>query len=260
VITSIRASWWVVLAVVLCLAPSAVGQAELDLTSAGNNVQDDVYVGPYYATIGTNQNQPIICDDFADESKLNTQWPASVTSFSSLLANNANVYGTVWGNYYQGTLSASIIVTMYEEAAYLTLQMLALGNSNATLQGYYSYAIWAVMDPADVVKWLTVTHPNSTIYNAVFGTGGLLAVAQSSYMNGNYSDLLIYSPLINGQVCTPNVGGGGGNCQAQEFFGMMMQVPEGGSALAYLLLAGVSCFGAMFFRHRRSAPGVRPAA
>ena len=32
-----------------------------------------------------------------------------------------------------------------------------------------------------------------------------------------------------------------------------MPVPEGGSALIYLLLAGISCFAAMFYSRRQNA-------
>jgi hypothetical protein len=40
----------------------------------------------------------------------------------------------------------------------------------------------------------------------------------------------------------------GGNCPAQEFLEI---VPEGGAAFAYLLMAGLCCFGAMFVKSRR---------
>jgi hypothetical protein len=40
----------------------------------------------------------------------------------------------------------------------------------------------------------------------------------------------------------------------QEMWGQV-PVPEGGAALMYLLLAGVTCFGAMFYSRRRTAMG-----
>jgi hypothetical protein len=57
-----------------------------------------------------------------------------------------------------------------------------------------------------------------------------------------FSNVLILTPTVNGQTCTA------GGCREQEFFEV---VPEGGGTFGYLLLAGLSCFGAMFMRSRR---------
>jgi hypothetical protein len=38
----------------------------------------------------------------------------------------------------------------------------------------------------------------------------------------------------------------------QEFFEV---VPDGGSAAAYLLLAGIACFGSMFYTRRQTSMG-----
>ncbi len=90
--------------------------------------------------------------------------------------------------------------------------------------------------------------------NAIFGagnnclstkvTGGLLGGAQGqSYSLGEFSNVLILTPTVNGQTCTA------GGCPEQEFFEV---VPEGGAALAYLLLAGICCFGAVILRSRQT--------
>jgi len=248
----IRASLWLALAIVLGIAPGAFAQVNLYLADAGNNnVMDNIYVGAYDGSVNGGANQQIVCDDFADESYVGHNWSANVMSVGDL--NASNLGNTVWGAYYlaHGQM-ASTIISWYQEAAYLTVQLLT-GNNSQTMQGYLSYAIWAVMDPGEVKAWLT-SHGDTNAYNAVFGTNGLLANAALKYGSMSYANILIYSPgsFVNGQwqVCSPNVGGAGGNCAGQEFFGMM-QVPEGGSALMYLLLGGVSCFGAMFFRQRQ---------
>jgi hypothetical protein len=54
-----------------------------------------------------------------------------------------------------------------------------------------------------------------------------------------FANLFLYVPIPGSQ--TGSLG------TPQEMWG---NVPEGGAALLYLLLAGASCFGAMFFRSR----------
>ena len=54
-----------------------------------------------------------------------------------------------------------------------------------------------------------------------------------------YSNLWVLTPILGDQ---PN-----GDGRPQE---MWIEVPEGGAALLYLLLAGGVCFGAMFLNRR----------
>jgi hypothetical protein len=229
-------------AVLLCVATSAfAGTVSLQLNDPpSNNILDGIYVGPYSAiNTGTGAQTQIICDDFKDTSNYN-QATYTIHNFSNLV-------GTVWG---AGAL------THYEEAAWLTLGML---QQTGTTQGYYSYAIWAVFDPTGVASWLT-SHGDSGACNSVFGngswgsggctagSGGLLAnAAGQQYTQGEFSNFLIF---------TPTCSAGPGTCQEQEFF-QLQQVPEGGSAVTYLGLAGIVCFGAMFYvRHQRPRTGI----
>jgi hypothetical protein len=244
--------------VLLCFAPCAFAQ-NVNVTSAGNFVYDNVYVSPYYATVNGVANTQVICNDFADETKLNTSWPANITQFSNLSSSLGN---TVWGAWYSsaagGSISSSTITQWYEEAAWLTLQLLAQ-PSGTNNQAWYSYAVWAVFDPSGVVNWLK-SFGDTTACNKIFGsgnncvntnvTGGYLQTAQADYMTGNYSNFEIISPTNGGTVCTPYISGHG-NCNSQEFF---MLVAEGGTAAMYLLLAALSCVGAMLFRSRRQHP------
>ncbi len=110
---AIRVCLWVGIAG-FCLAPWVAAQ-NVTLTSAGNNVYDGVYVSPYYATVGGVTNTPIVCDDFKDDSYLNTPFTANVQSFSSL--GGGSLGNTAWGGV-PGALK------MYEEAAWLTLTLL----------------------------------------------------------------------------------------------------------------------------------------
>lgn len=222
----------------LFLTPWAIAQ-NVALTSAGNNVTDGIYVSPYYATVNGATNTKIVCDDFDDNSYLGASWTANIQSFSSLSSSLTN---TAWG-------PVGKTLQLYEEAAWLTMGVLqqAAGSQG---QINYSYAVWAVFDPTGVANWLT-KYGDTTTYNAVFGSGQLLATAAgNSYATGEFSNVLIITPEVAGLTCTA------GSCPEQEFIEV---VPEGGAALAYLLLAGLCCFGAMFLRSRRQI-GTIPAA
>lgn len=212
--------WWGVAALaLLCFAPSAFANNNLTLTSAGNNVMDGVYVGPYYATVNGVANTPIICDDFADESYIGSSWNFTSNNFSTL--GNA-----LWGQ-------TSNYTSNYDAAAWLTLQMLALnGNpSNATQVGYLSFAIWSLFD-SNALSGLNGTQ--------LAGVEAWLKALPSNLTPGEFANFEILTP----QNCTP------GSCQGQEF---LVLVPEGGSAAMYLLLAGLACFGAILFRRQRQA-------
>jgi len=245
----------------LCFAPGAFAQT-IDVTSAGNFGYDGVYISPYSGTVNGTANTTIICNDFADETQLNTPWNVGVTTFSSLSTSLGN---TLWGSYYKtavyalaGTaLSATQIVGLYDEAAWLAEALLTQtpGSHN---QAYYSYAVWAVFDPNAVAAQFT-KYNDQTACQAVFGAsawsgstctaqlGGLLKTASSqTFTAGEFSNLLILTPLNGGNVCSPTISGAG-NCAGQEFFAV---VAEGGSAATYLLLAGLVCFGAIRLRSR----------
>jgi hypothetical protein len=217
----------------LFLVPFAFGNSTVTMSISdppSNNVRDNIYVGGYSATVQNGGDPKVVCDDFADETGYGSQ-TYKVNSFSNLGA-------TLWGSYLMGkgdTLSQ--VTAFYDQAAWLTLGM--FGQTNKQLQGDYSYAIWAVFDPKAVAAWL-ILHGDLSAYNAVFGSGGLLWKAQNQlYAANEFANFLILTP----QGCTV------GKCGQQEFFEV---VPEGGPAVAYLLLAGLSCFGAMLFRRRLS--------
>jgi len=248
----IRVVLWV--GVALSLGTWAIGQTPVTLTGAGNNVYDGVYVSPYYATVNGVANTTVICDDFADNSYLNTPaWGASTTKFSSLSSTSIP---TAWGakdGAFQSTLS------LYDDVAWLSLQLLQQPTGTSGVLGTqdeYSFAIWAVFDPSGVLSWLQTAGPNGTpdtaLCLAIFGnsctsdkaTGGLLANLPTSFSPGEFANVLIISPDKPGTntVCAA------GNCPEQEFIEV---VPEGGAPFVYLLLAGLCCFGAIRMRARR---------
>jgi hypothetical protein len=225
VINSTQKVWGIAAVAILCLAPSALANSgTLTMTSAGNNVMQGVYVGPYYATVNGVANTAVICDDFADDSVIGQTWKFNTNSFSTLGS-------ALWGSQTQN----------YEAAAWLTLQMLSLnGNpANATQVGYLSYAIWSLFDK-NALNGLSATQ--------LAGVNGWLGKVPLNLTISQFSNFVILTP----QGCTP------GTCPGQEFLELV--VPEGGAAAVYLLMAGLVCFGAMRFRFRRtSAAGSRLA-
>jgi hypothetical protein len=254
---SILRKFWPAVLAICCIVPGALAQTTtVDVTSAGTFGYDGIYMSPYSATVGGAAKTTVICDDFADNSYLNVSWTGNITQFSNLASSLGS---TLWGSWFSstagGSVSASTIIKWYQEAAWLTLGLLSQPNGSMN-QAYYSFATWAVFDPNSVLSWLKSYNDTATCM-AVFGNactsttaskGSLLYNAQQNYMNGNYSNFLIITPMVNGKICTPGISGAG-NCPAQEFFEV---VSEGGTAAMYLLLAGLACFAAVFMRHSRS--------
>ena len=254
----IRVFLWV--GVLLCLGTWAIAQTSVTLTApAPGPSYDGIYLSPYYATVGGVANTPVVCDDFGDDSTLST-WDATVTAFSGLTAPT----GTSWSMAGKG-------LSPYDAVGWLTTQVLAQ-VPGSTGQIIDSFANWAVFDPNGVASYL-LSNPVSggplttaQLCTDIFGSagctktwvqanGGLLATAYTygaAVPVGGYG-LEIISPDKPGTttVCKAETG-----CPAQEFIAM---VPEGGAALAYLLLAGLCCLGAIRMRSHRQIGGISAA-
>jgi len=242
-------------AAVMCLASGAFAQVQVELTGpnpyyyyydAAYNA--DVSVGPYVGTVGNVTGAQIVCDDYTDEVWVGETWKANITNFNSL--NTSTVAGTMWGATLDGSLGTAAVVQLYLEAAYLTEQLYTANatnpGSNSAQVSALQYAIWGIFYVAGhnsaqaTAFWNNAPAGALGIYNQLAG----LKLSAS-----NFANLQIVTPLNSqGGVCNSGVG-----C-AQEYF---MLVPEGGSALLYLLLAGASCLGAIFYR-RRNSQHVRP--
>jgi len=229
---------------VVLSAACAFGQTEtLYLNDPpSNNSWDGIYTGAYsFTNVATGANQQMICDDFADEQTY-AQTTFTVSSFGN------------WTNTMYGNLSNA--TQLYEEAAYLAIT--GVLASTGLAQSYYNFALWAVFQPGNVLSYLTSVGDNAAC-NAVFGSncgtvnlnhpGGFLGTAQQNYNNGsvNYSSVTILTPV----GCSHS---DGGNCNSGSNFGQeFLLVPEGGAAATYLLMAGLSCLGAMWLRNQGRA-------
>jgi len=248
----IRASWWVAVAALLLLAPFAFSQNSVDLTllNGGNYTMDGIYVGPYNAlqtSNGQSQSVQIICDDFSHEVTTNESWAANVTSVATL--NSNNVGGLAWGGAsgsggsYVGI--SGTVLQGYTAMAYLAAEMLPLSSNPANAQqvGYLAYALWAIFQPTQVENWLLSQGTKQSVVNQIMSmaNGALTLAVNGSISASQFSGWEILSPTCYAQ----------GNCNPgtpQEFF---EYVPEGGTALMYLLLGGLTCFGTMFLKSRR---------
>ncbi len=168
-----------------------------------------VNVGPGPA----GQTPGMICDDFKDNITTGESWTATAINASTI---SSNLGGLLFGS--------SIGVTGYTEVAYLVYQMFnPLTPLSPATEAAYSEAIWALTGGVSVSA---LTGQALTFYNNA-------KAGWSSMTSAELATLWIYTPNPRG----PN--------EAQEMWGEV-PVPEGGSALAYLLLAGIFCFTAIF--------------
>jgi hypothetical protein len=234
---------WILFVLVVGLAPLAFSQdVTLTLVNGGQYSMDGIYVGAYNATLN-NTPANIICDDFEDEVYQNESWTASVTQANTITNSTTGLKWSTGGDLAYWGVSNSNIQLGYDAMLYLAQQVLPISlqnGQNAQTIGYYSYAIWAIFDPSAVYSYLKQNDSNF-----VYTWGQVEALVQTA-LGKTYTP----NEFAGWEVLTPQCGGGSSVCNdgpPQEF---LIFVPEGGSALMYLLLAGVSCIGAFLFRSR----------
>ena len=207
--------------VLLCIAPCALAQQTLELTGVNGNNYAGIYIGPYSIQVGgpSGSTYGMICDDFNDDIQIGSTWNANPVSVSA-----STLSQTLFG-------SQSGALLGYEEAAVLSYAIL-FGNQSATTTSLMQYAVWAIFSPTQVQNWLKANDAN---YAADWVTiQGLINSAKGQASQSLLSQFVVWTPT--------NCQSGG--CGGQEFFQF---VPEGGTALMYLLLAGAACFGTMFY-------------
>ena len=178
--------------------------------------------GLYGATVNGVATQ-IICDDFYHNIYDGETWTAHGYSAAGLNAGNVD----------QTQFDGHIGLFGYTELAWLANQMFTLSTSDPTYAadlGLISQAMWHITSGAAPDN--TWADQASAFATANPGTSGLQT----------FKNLYLYTPT--------NMSQGG----PQEMWGQV-PVPEGGAAVMYLLLAGVTCFGAMFYSRRRITMG-----
>jgi len=229
--------------VVLWFAVPAFAQdVTIDFTGVANtSVQVlDSYAGYYTGTVnGVAEAPGFICDDFNNEIFLPSEsWQATAASFASLATISA-------GQLDSSTLFGSTIgLDGYAAIANLATQM---ATASPAQQANLSAAIWYIgsLNSASVVPWTDLTAAQQNLVNqllALYGSFSAGSDSSAALAELESSSLWLYTPT--GAGITP-----AGDPFPQEFVGNVA-VPEGGAAYMFLLLAGGSCFGAIFFKHR----------
>jgi hypothetical protein len=229
------------------MASTAVGQTTVPMSFNGYysavscaGPEGCVGAGLYGGTVNgvsvgpNNQVAGMVCDDYFDNITPGETWKANGVSAGSLTASNIGsltLFGTKMG---------SAAIQDYTEIAYLISQMF-FGNPTQGQQAAISEAIWYISS-GGVSNSGALSSTEQGYLTAAVG-----AWANGQGINlGQYAGLYIYTP-------TPQAPG-----EAQEMWSTV-PVPEGGTALGYLLLAGLCCFGAMFLRSRRQSGSISAA-
>ena len=135
-------------AVFLFASASFAQTTTVTLTGTGDNAtvyngSSGVYIDPYTATVGGTTGMSVICDDWANNSYVNEQWTANVTTVSSQPSGAPMFTGigsSPWGTATQAQL--------YDALAWLGSQLLA-NPTNTTNQTVVSFAIWELTSYAN---------------------------------------------------------------------------------------------------------------
>jgi hypothetical protein len=156
----------------------------LTLTGAGSVVYDDaarggIYVGPYQVSVNSEPSSPMICDDYATEISVQSNWSANAYTFGQL--SQTKFYGNAsFGNAPLGAAQA------YEEVFYLSAQMML--QTDSTNYAAIHYAIWQIMDPGD--------NPANNGPTASVSAWLAQAADPGNWQNVNTSDFLVYTPTV----------------------------------------------------------------
>jgi hypothetical protein len=204
----------------------------MTLTSAGNNILGDVYVGPYTATIN-GQSSFVICDDYADETYRGESWQANAWSYSALPVTNTGY------------------TLRYDEAAWLIQQMFQPNSSTQLIPdsnkiGELQYAVWDLLDFNPGANPLSdLSSGEQYDINGSRNPNSWLNLAAENYGSVDSSEFTIFTPTGQDITCP------GGPCSTtppQEF--IAYRTPEPSAVL--ILLADLLLFGtaAMLLRRR----------
>jgi hypothetical protein len=149
-------AWTCALALFCFSGVARAGEAQLTLTSAGNIVDANVYVGPYTAQIAGGNSIQIICDNYDTDVNVGDVWKASMETFADpTFVNDVKFNVNTDPNIPGGstpTAAAMIVLQDYEAAAWLAQQMMSdyeaitPANQSAmdTQIGELDYALFAI--------------------------------------------------------------------------------------------------------------------
>ena len=188
--------------------------------------------------VGPGQGSPgFICDDYYDNITSGEHWTATGYQVSSL--NAGNIGHTLFGGAagWESVFGISGLQG-YSALAYLVNDMFTNGVGNSALQSLISQALWYLTSAA-------IGRPIGGLDSGAM-TLVTAALAHCNVSLSTYSGLFLYTQPFN-------------PTGPQEMWGQVqtLTVPEGGSALAYLLIAAVACMGAVWQSRRRMATSPR---
>jgi hypothetical protein len=220
------------LLLVLMLGPPArvrAGTLPVAFNNGGSNVMGGVYVGPYSLTLTVGSTQgtvQLVCDDAADEVYSGETWNAYTSTYPSLSYVQ-----------YPQTINGSGEAQNYAEAAWLVQQMFSpTYKSNAAVVGEMQWALWDIFDPviSTTETWGVITSAQQTQISYWLGQ------AQSNYASGNYSNVVIYTPVPGSQIPL-------GDGPPQEYIGLgtpqaMAEPMTLWTLLAVLLVLALACW------------------
>jgi hypothetical protein len=224
----------IVALVILCFGLPALAQDDVSVQFTGgysttwSNSGGDYDAGIFTAKINGKSSHGIVSDDFNNEITSGETWGASAIQASSL--TSSNIGETLFGN--------TIGITGYAEVATLVSMMF---NDRTSYHG---------------ITGITQAELSSAIWD-ITTTGGisgldanaqaLVAAVEAAYKGDSSKAQAYLAKLTNLWILTPTSQGPG---EAPEFWTKGLAVPEGGTPLLYLLLAGISCFGALLFNNK----------
>jgi len=230
-------------AALFCLALPGHGQTVVSVDFTGgysttfDNTNGDFGAGIYTATINGGKSPGIICDDFKDEVTSGEKWNATAFEASSL----ASIDPVTKQPYVDNTMFGKTIgLTGYAEVATLVSMMFGNNTSYGGVKGIsqseIASAIWDITTPGGI---------SGLDKNAM----ALVNAVESAFSGKEATSLATkyLATLTNLWILTPDQLGNG---EPQEMWTEGLSMPEGGSALMFLLLAGGTCFGAMFLKYR----------
>jgi len=246
-----RKYWYLTVVAVLFFASASFAQTtQVSLTGVDNQaLVGNVYVDPYFATIGTASNTvPVICDDWSDNSYVPETWTANVSTIPVASGNSTPLFAPLANSLSSGTTATQL----YSEVAWLSTQLLAAYSQNqTTAQAEYSFAIWELTYPFAPTPesttpgaFLLANAPGDVSAVATDIANATTAVVKNGYTGSGWEILTPAStPTCGGAACPSS--------PPQEF---LVYTPESSATILF----GADMFGLLglviVFRRRLLRP------
>lgn len=229
-----------VAAVLSIFAGGAFADTTMTLTGFGDGyVFGGIFIDPYTATVGSQTNVSVLCDDWSNNTYQNETWKVNVINLSTAGTTGSPLFGNNQA--------------LYNELAWLGSQML-LNPTDHTTQLEASFAIWDLSYPYNSPQDSTAPlaflasqfsdGTNDVVYKAAVSLENKAKTTESTFNAQGWS---ILTPIA-GTQSAPGVSNPG---LPQEFL-TYQSIPEP-SSLGFLLAAGL--VAVLCVKRRRVIPG-----